>query len=113
MSSSSSATIVIEPGSPLYLHPSDGTNSVSVEKLLGFSNHRPWKRSFEITLASKRKLGFVTGVVERDANDKVKEDAKDTCNSMVISWILANVSDGIKKSVMYTNSAKQIWRQLE
>ncbi|KAL2932923.1 Retrovirus-related Pol polyprotein from transposon RE1 [Bienertia sinuspersici] len=46
-SSSSSATTVIEPGSPLYLHPSDGTNSVVVEKLLGFSNYRPWKSLWE------------------------------------------------------------------
>ncbi|KAL2897215.1 Retrovirus-related Pol polyprotein from transposon RE2 [Bienertia sinuspersici] len=109
-SSSNSATTVIEPGSPLYLHPYDGTSSVSMEKLMGFSNYRPWRRSFEIALASKRKLGFVTRAVERDENDKVKQDAWDTYNSMVISWILANVSDGIKKSVMYTNSAKQIWR---
>lgn len=108
-----STTKDIEIGSPLYLHPSDGSNFVVVEKLQGSSNYRPWKRSFEIALASKRKLGFVTGAVERDKTDKVKQEAWDTCNSMVISWILLNVSDAIRKSVMYSNSAKQIWKQLQ
>lgn len=80
-----------------------------VEKLQGASNYRPWRRSLEITLASKRKLGFVTGTVKRDERDEVK----DTCNNMVISWILSNVSDSIKRSVMYMSNAKQIWDKLQ
>lgn len=99
--------------SPLYLHPSDGSSSVVVDKLQGSSNYRPWRRSMELALASKRKLGFVTGTVQRDKTDKQKQDAWDTCNNMVITWILQNVSEGIKKSVMYSNSAEVIWRQLE
>lgn len=42
----------------------------------------------KIGLAAKRKLGFVTGVTKRDATDTVKAEAWDTCNSMIISWIL-------------------------
>ncbi|XP_010666368.1 uncharacterized protein LOC104883524 [Beta vulgaris subsp. vulgaris] len=67
----------------------------------------------EIGLASKRKLGFVTGAVKRDEKDVVKGEAWDTCNSMIISWILGSVSESIKKSVMFLSNAHQIWRQLE
>ncbi|KAL2902342.1 Gag-Pol polyprotein, partial [Bienertia sinuspersici] len=112
MASSSSGS-TIDPTSPLYLHPSDGTNSINVEKLTGASNYRAWRRSFEIALASKRKLGFVTGGVKRDRNDKVKQECWDTCNSMVISWILSSVSDPIKKSIMFMNEAAEIWKHLE
>ncbi|KAL2938296.1 O-glucosyltransferase rumi [Bienertia sinuspersici] len=100
-------TNTIEPTSPLYLHPSDGNGSIMVEKLQGASNYRPWKRSFEIILASKRKLGFVTGAVKRDERDKVKQEALDTCNNMIISWIVPNVSDSIKQSIMYTRHVRK------
>ncbi|KAL2900330.1 Gag polyprotein [Bienertia sinuspersici] len=104
---------VIDPTSHLYLHPSDGTNFINVEKLTGASNYRAWRRSFEIALTSKRKLGFVTGGVRRDKNDKVKQECWDTCNNMVISWILASVTDPIKKSMMFMNDACYIRKQLE
>lgn len=42
----------------------------------------------------------------------IKQEAWDTCNSMVISWLLNNVSDSIKKSVMF-HDASTIWKQLE
>lgn len=71
------------------------------------------KRSLEIGLASKRKLGFVTGAVKRDASDGVKQEAWDTCNNMVISWILRSVSESIKKSIMFLNTASLMWSQLE
>uniref|UniRef100_A0A803MUY5 Retrotransposon Copia-like N-terminal domain-containing protein n=1 Tax=Chenopodium quinoa TaxID=63459 RepID=A0A803MUY5_CHEQI len=70
---------------PLYLHPGDGHNSVSVDKLTGAANYKEWRRSMEIVLASKRKLGFVTGLVKKDAEDEVKADQWDTCNNMVIA----------------------------
>ncbi|KAL2933752.1 GDSL esterase/lipase EXL2 [Bienertia sinuspersici] len=84
--SSSSGSNPIDPTSPLYLHPSDGTTSINIEKLQGASNYRPWRRSLEIALASKRKLGFVTGGVKRDENDKVKQECWDTCNNMIFYY---------------------------
>ncbi|XP_056697823.1 uncharacterized protein [Spinacia oleracea] len=103
----------IETTSPLYLHPSDGSNSITVEKLQGSSNYRSWRRSMEIPLGAKRKLGFVTGVVKRDASDTVKQDHWDTCNSMVISWIMFSVSEPIKKYIMFVTDSATIWKQLE
>ncbi|KAL2902416.1 Glutamyl-tRNA(Gln) amidotransferase subunit A [Bienertia sinuspersici] len=86
----------IKSTSPLYIHPSDGTNSMTR------------KRSLEIVLASKRKLGFVSGGVTRNNANKVKQEAWDTCNNMLISRIHNNVSDSIKKSILFMNNAKQI-----
>lgn len=97
---------------PLYLHPSDGAASVQVEKLQGSSDYRSWKRAMEINLASKRKLGFVTGTVPRPS-DHVQDELWDTCNNMVITWLTHNVSPSIMKSVMFMTTLFDIWSNLE
>ncbi|XP_074363001.1 uncharacterized protein LOC141703370 [Apium graveolens] len=98
---------------PLFLHPSDGPLSISVPKLQGSSDYRSWKCSLEIQLSSKRKLGFVHGNVTRSPDDATNAIQWDTCNNLVISWIHNNVSDSIHKSILYVESASEIWKQLE
>ncbi|XP_017244551.1 uncharacterized protein LOC135149950 [Daucus carota subsp. sativus] len=102
-----------EMQNPLFLHPSDGPTSVSVTKLQGASDYRSWKRSLEIQLSSKRKLGFVNGTVLRNTTDETQGMQWDTCNDLVISWIHNNVSDTIRQSILFINSAHEIWKHLE
>ncbi|KAL2941424.1 Retrovirus-related Pol polyprotein from transposon TNT 1-94 [Bienertia sinuspersici] len=104
--------MTVDITNPLYLHPNEGPLLIS-EKLQGITNYRSWKRSVEIALAGKRKLGFVTGLVTRDPTDKKKQEQWDICNNIVISWIHASMSEPIKKSVLYLDSARNIWIQLE
>ncbi|PWA95662.1 hypothetical protein CTI12_AA046290 [Artemisia annua] len=37
----------------------------------------------------------------------------DTCNNMVICWILGSVSESIARSVMFVGTVREIWQQLE
>ncbi|XP_071687249.1 uncharacterized protein [Rutidosis leptorrhynchoides] len=98
----------------LYLHPSEGPGSLAVqEKLTGAQNYRSWRRSIEIALSTKRKSGFITGTVTRPVDDEVRAEQWDTCNDMVISWLMSSVSDPIAKSIMFIGTSVEIWRQLE
>ena len=99
---------------PLYLHPSDGPGSLTIqEKLIGSQNYRAWRRAMEIGLSTKRKLGFIKGTVVRSATDPNMAELWDTCNNMVICWILGSVSESIARSVMFVDSASDVWLQLE
>lgn len=84
-----------------------------VEKLSRVENYRAWQQSFEIALASKHKLCFVNGTIIKDPTDLTKQEAWDTCNNMVISWLLNNISTPINRFVMFLDDASTIWKQLE
>lgn len=98
---------------PLFIHPSDGPLSISVPKLQGGGDYRSWKRSFEIQLSSKRKLGFVNGSVTRSTTEDTEALQWDTCNILVISWLHSSVSDTIKIFILFIYSASEIWKHLD
>lgn len=73
----------LEITSPLFLHPSETQFSLD-EKLQGISNYRTWRRSMELALAARRKLGFVTGQVKREEQEDKNKPIWDTCNNVVL-----------------------------
>ena len=71
-----------DPQNPLFIHPSDGPNTITLaEKLTGSSNYRSWKRSMEISLSTKRKLAFVQGTIAKVLDDPQKAEQWEACNS--------------------------------
>jgi len=99
---------------PLFIHPSDGPNTIVLgDKLTGSDNYRSWKRSMEISLSTKRKLAFVQGTIVKSSDDPVKADQWETCNNLVIAWLMNNVSETIARSILFVKSAAEIWSQLE
>ncbi|KAL2935127.1 Retrovirus-related Pol polyprotein from transposon RE2 [Bienertia sinuspersici] len=67
----------------------------------------------EIALGAKRKLGFITGAIVRDKQDRKLQEQWDTYNNVVINWLHNSMSETIKKSVLYYSTAREIWVQLE
>ncbi|GJW51846.1 peptidase family M48 protein [Tanacetum coccineum] len=99
---------------PLFLHPSDGPGTLVVhEKLIGAQNFCSWKRSVEIALSTKQKLGFIRGIVPRSPDDASLQEQWDTCNNLMISWLMNYVSESIAKSIMFIDTTHAIWLQLE
>ncbi|KAL2944837.1 hypothetical protein RDABS01_033184 [Bienertia sinuspersici] len=102
--------------SPLYPHPSDGPHTGTIqEKLAGPSNYRAWRRDMEIVLASERKLGFVTGLVQTDP-----EDVEGKINGILaIAWkyklnkAVYDLRQKEQSVTEYYTSMKSLWDELD
>ncbi|XP_012836458.1 PREDICTED: uncharacterized protein LOC105957084 [Erythranthe guttata] len=104
---------VDDVSSPFYLHPSDGPGLVLVSQLLSEDNFASWSRAMQISLTVKNKLEFINGtIVEPSREEAVLHNAWVRNNSIVISWILNAVSKDIQASIMYSDSAYEMWKDL-
>ncbi|GKA22323.1 cysteine-rich receptor-like protein kinase 8 [Tanacetum coccineum] len=83
------------------------------EKLIRAQNYKALKRAIEIGLSTKRKLGFLKGIVVRSHTDVNLAKLWDTCNNMMISWIMGFVSESVARSIMFIGTITKIWQQLE
>lgn len=101
----------IDSSSPLYLHPSDHPGMVLVSQSFDGHGFEAWKRSITIALSAKNKLVFVKGELDRPANP-VLAALWNRCNDMIISWILNSLSREISSSVLYVETAHQLWTEL-
>ena len=102
-----------DPSHDLLLHPSNNPNNVLVSDLLNGKNQGTWKKSIEIALIAKNKLGFVLGTCSKpDATFPLLRQW-DKCDKMVILWLLHAVEKRISDSILFSTSSRQIWLDLE
>ncbi|XP_022024526.1 uncharacterized protein LOC110924849 [Helianthus annuus] len=106
-----STAIPIDSSNPLYLHPSDHPGMILISKSFDGTGFAAWKRGMTIALSAKNKLIFVKENLGQPS-DVSQSALWERCNSMVISWILNTLSREIAESVLYTESAHQLWEEL-
>ena len=103
----------LDQDNPLYLQNSDSPGMKLVNECFdgtGFSN---WKRSMSIALSARNKLGFVDGSIPQPDPISPTYKSWSRCNDMVLSWILGALSKQIGRSVIYSTSAHQMWKELD
>lgn len=66
-----------------------------------------------LSLSAKNKLGFVNGLLLRPADNTSEASAWDRCNDLVCSLLLTNLDENIAKSVLFLETAREIWSDLE
>nr|GEW67573.1 retrovirus-related Pol polyprotein from transposon TNT 1-94 [Tanacetum cinerariifolium] len=93
---------MMDSSNQLYVYPSDGPGSLPIqEKFIGAQNYRSSKRSIEIGLSTKRKLGFVKVIQQEESQKDVfnsglpviestallsKSVGKDKCSMCDFKW---------------------------
>ncbi|XP_075521513.1 uncharacterized protein LOC142554727 [Primulina tabacum] len=101
-----------DSGSHFYLQNGDHPGLVLVSHPLSGNNYNTWSRAMTMALTAKNKLSFVDGTSVRPSNEDLLYGAWIRCNSMVFSWILNSVSREIADSLMYIDTAHEIWIDL-
>ncbi|XP_019229991.1 PREDICTED: uncharacterized protein LOC109210961 [Nicotiana attenuata] len=84
---------------PYFLTSSDnpGINLINIS--FDGSSYANWRRGVLISLSAKNKLGFI--------------NAMEKSNDMVIVWLLKSLSKDIGESVIYSQTAEELWNELE
>ncbi|XP_052193755.1 uncharacterized protein LOC127802105 [Diospyros lotus] len=113
-SSSSRFNSVVDDGSsPFFLHHLNSPSLLLVSQPLTGNNYVSWSCAMLIALSVKNKLGFINGTIPRPTPGDVSLlNAWVRNNKMVISWILNSISKEISASVIYFESAQDIWIDL-
>ena len=102
-----------EPTDPLYVHPSDNPGLPLVASVFNGEHFDNWKRSVIIALSAKHKLAFIDGSCECPATTSPLYTLWKRNNAMVLSWLLNSLSDNIRSSVLYLETAGELWKDSE
>ncbi|CAM8920521.1 unnamed protein product [Rhodiola kirilowii] len=98
---------------PLFVNSNENVVvSLVTQPLVGDKNYLNWRKSMEMALGIKMKLGFVRGEFPRpvDAYQGVRWDK---CNNVVLSWIINSVSPEIGSSLIHSTDCMSAWEDLE
>jgi hypothetical protein len=103
------------PSSPYYLHASDNSSLRLVNEPLTGDNFHSWFRSMAMGLSIKNKLGFADGSIgpPKEGINSPLYSLWSRCNNVVITWILNCVSKEIHSTVLYKQTACEIWTILK
>ncbi|CAM8959948.1 unnamed protein product [Rhodiola kirilowii] len=104
---------VVTGDDPYFVHNNELTGSSIVSKVLvGQENYATWKRSMEIALSGRYKLGFVEGKYPKPV-DAVMAARWQRCNDVVMSWLINSVSEKIIGEILHARDAVTAWEILE
>ncbi|CAM8989719.1 unnamed protein product [Rhodiola kirilowii] len=111
-SSSSPDSYVTPADDPLYVSGNENVGaSLVTAELTGSENYIPWRKSMEVVLAVKTKLGFVRGDCAKPS-DPYQLARWDRCNVVVLTWILNSVSKEIVASLVHSGNCMSAWNDL-
>jgi hypothetical protein len=98
---------------PYFMHPNENPGNVLVTPLLSGPNYHSWSRAMTVALRSKHKLHFINGALPRPHDDDRDSIAWDRCNTMIMSWISNSVDPEISQSILWMDTASEIWKELK
>ncbi|CAN1764895.1 hypothetical protein LINPERHAP1_LOCUS9451 [Linum perenne] len=105
---------VVDADHPYFINSGDNPGMLLVSSVLtGAADYFSWAHSMRRALMMKNKAGFVDGgEMSPDAGDALLP-AWQRANGLVLGWINRAVSPDIAQSVLWLDSARDVWLDLE
>lgn len=99
--------------SPHKLASSDTPGLLITLTQLRGDNYDEWARAIRTSLRAKKKLGFVDGsIVEPQKTDEDYDDWI-SINSMLISWFMNTIESGLRSTVTYRDTTRELWVDIQ
>ena len=95
---------------PYYLGNSNNSGTLLVTQPLNGAGNQPfWSQSMVLALTTKNKICIVNGTIVAPVENSPLVNAWTHCNTMVLSWLFNLIHKNIASSVMYNDTARQVW----
>ena len=99
---------------PYFLNSSENPGNILVtQPLLGMRNYQSWSRAMVLALTAKKKIGFVNGKVTKPDPDSPLYEDWESCNTMVLSWMINSMHVDVSSNIMYCETAREMWIELQ
>ena len=99
---------------PFLLSASENPGNILVtQPLLGMKNYQSWSRAMVLALTAKKKIGFVNENIEKPEIDSLLYEDWESCNIMVLSWLINSMYFDVSSSIMYCQTAREMWLELQ
>lgn len=102
-----------DPNSPYYIHPNDYPRQKHVDKSLTDNNYSYWSREMKDFLFAKNRAGFIDGSIAQPTPDSPELKPWQQSDAIIKGWLMTDMEKDIRNSVKYSNTAKEIWDDLE
>ncbi|XP_075670230.1 uncharacterized protein LOC142640000 [Castanea sativa] len=97
-----------------FLSASENPGNILVtQPLLGMKNYQSWSRAMVLALTAKKKIGFVNGKIGKLEIDSPLYEDWESCNTMVLSWLINSMHVDVSSSIMYCETAREMWLKLQ
>ncbi|CAN1263654.1 Retrovirus-related Pol polyprotein from transposon RE1 [Linum perenne] len=99
---------------PFYIGANDNPGVMLVSTVLsGPSDYFSWARSMKRALMTKNKIGFVDGSRSPPDSSDSTYSAWERANMLVLGWLNKAMAPEIAQSVLWLDSARDVWVDLE
>ncbi|XP_010278082.1 PREDICTED: uncharacterized protein LOC104612388 [Nelumbo nucifera] len=98
--------------SPYYLGLQDNPGLVMTPIVLKGDNYDEWAKAVKYAFRAKKKLAFLEGNVTKPGDDAGELEDWCSVNSMLVAWIFNTIEPGLRSTISYMETAKELWEDL-